>query len=256
MNAPTDPSFRIDAAAVAAALEWWREAGIDFAYSDEGESLLDVAEPAPAGDKPSEMPGQTGPALPVAAEPRVQMGGARESWPTDLEQFAGWWLEEKSLAPPGTHPRVPPRGPAGAQLMIVVPEPEEGDSDTLLAGPQGRLLASMLKAMAIPAEEIYLAAALPRHLPLPDWDALGKEGLGEVLAHHISLVAPKRLLVLGSSILPLLGHGAAHAPADLREFNHEGARVPALAGPDLQTLLLRAGERARLWQRWLAWTEQ
>ena len=43
-----------------------------------------------------------------------------------------------------------------------------------------------------------VASALPRHAPHPDWAALARDGLGDVLAHHVTLAAPQRLLVLGA----------------------------------------------------------
>ena len=97
-------------------------------------------------------------------------------------------------------PAAPPATSNSRSLM-----PEAGDSDSLLSGPHGTLVANMLRAMQIAPDKAYVATAIPRHQPLTDWDALQAAGLGEVLAHHITLAAPRRLLVLGNDILPLLG---------------------------------------------------
>ena len=65
----------------------------------------------------------------------------------------------------------------------------------------------------------------------------------------------KRLLVLGQTILPLCGHDPAQGSPNLQSFNHEGGRVPALHEAGLDRLLAKPALRARLWQRWLDWTD-
>ena len=89
---------------------------------------------------------------------------------------------------------------------------------------------------------------------MPDWDRIAGAGLGQLAAHHVALVAPKRLLCFGSSILPLLGHDPANSPADFRELDQEGRKVPLMAARDLAALVERPRWRAALWQRWLDWT--
>ena len=53
--------------------------------------------------------------------------------------------------------RVPPRGEQGAALMILVDHPEAGDTHTLLAGPQGKLIAALLSALGIAPAAAYAA---------------------------------------------------------------------------------------------------
>jgi len=138
--------------------------------------------------------------------------------------------------------------------MFLVAMPEAGDIDLLLSGREGKLLASLATAMGLAQEQTYLAAALPRHTPLPDWEQLDADGMGEVVLHHIKLAAPKRLIVLGMRILPLLGHDPAQVAPAVSELAIQPAPVPMLAayGPD--KLLGNARQRAALWQRWLDWT--
>ena len=138
--------------------------------------------------------------------------------------------------------------------MILVTQPEADDRERLLTGPQGRLLDNMLAAMGTTRERTYLASALLRHTPLPDWQALDIGGLGALLAHHIGLVRPQRLLVLGRRILPLLPHDTAQGSVALREFTHDGVGVGCGASAGLETMLERPDERARFWRRWLEWS--
>ncbi|MCR2833671.1 hypothetical protein [Parerythrobacter lacustris] len=238
-----------------AALDWWRLAGVDTDFADDVTDWL--ATPEAEATAPAPVPSATQPqrrAL-VPDKPRVAIGGERAGWPTDLSAFHRWWLESDTLDAGGSFPRIAPRGLAGAELMVVVPEPEEVDRETLMSGPEGKLLAGFLAAAGLGTNQTYLAAALPRHTPLPEWDRLKADGLGDLLAHHVALAAPNRIIAFGRNILPLLGHDTAQAAATLRVFNHDGVSVPLMAAPTLGELLRSAGRRKQLWQRWLDWTE-
>lgn len=234
---------------LAAAQDWWREAGVDLAFRDEPQAWL--AAPQPAEEQRPIMPVVAKP--PPPSEPSI--GGDPGGWPQDLASFAQWWLEEPSLDQGGTFPRVVPRGPRGAPLAILVPMPEEADTDTLLSGPQGRMLTAMTNAVGLTVEEVYFAAALPRHMAVPDWAGLAEAGLGKVLLHHLSLAAPKRLLVLGRDVLPLLGHDPAQSAPAVSEIAIQAGKLPLLASYQPARLLQRAQWRAALWQRLLEWTD-
>jgi DNA polymerase len=241
---PPPPSL---AESIAAAQAWWREAGVDLAFHDEPRGWLTdearVAAPVAIAAEP-------------ASPPRPRIGGDPSGWPQNLPAFQRWWLEEPTLDDGGLNPRIAPRGEAGAALMLLVPMPEAADSTTLLSGSEGRLLASLATAMGLSPDEVYIAAALPRHTPLPDWERLGAEGLGEVLLHHIGLANPQRLIVLGTRILPLLGHDPAQAAPAVSELAIHEAAVPMLTSYAPERLLGNARQRAALWQRWLDWTDE
>ncbi len=237
---------------IAAALDWWREAGVDASFADTPKAWL--AEPDAAPSAPATDPKLNGQIAP-APDPRPAIGGDRGAWPATLDAFAPWWLAEPSLDEGNPAQRVAPRGPAKAKLMVLVAMPEESDGEQLLDGPLGALLDGFLAAAGISSEAVYRAAALPRYQPLPDWPEMAQLGMGAVLAHHISLVAPERLLVLGQSILPLCGHDPAQGAQNLRSFNHDDGRVPALAEAGLDRLLAKPQLRARMWRRWLEWTD-
>lgn len=234
---------------IAAAQAWWREAGVDLAFHDEPQGWLaeDVSEAMPAAAPVAEK---------SAPPPKPKIGGDPAAWPQDLPAFRQWWLEEPGLDPGGLNPRIAPRGEAGAALMLLVPMPEAEDRETLLSGREGRLLASLAAAMGLAPAQVYLAAALPRHSPVPDWERLGAEGLGEVLLHHIRLAAPRRLIVLGTRILPLLGHDPAQAAPVVSELTIHGAPVPMLTSYAPERLLGHARLRAGLWRAWLDWTDE
>ncbi len=250
--AETDPAIN-SAAALAAVLDWWREAGVDHAFSDDPRTWL--AEPA-AGESPPERLA-TPIAEPIRAAPSppvVERLANLAALPATLAAFQQWWLSEPSLDTGQTGGRVPPRGVENAKLMVLVDHPEVDDGEVLLSGPQGRLLQAMFAAMGIGPNTVYIAACLPRHMPLPDWTGLDAAGLGEIVRHHVLLARPQRLLVFGRHISPLLGHDPTKNAEPLRHFNHESVSIPLLLAPALASLAGRARGKAGLWQAWLDWT--
>jgi DNA polymerase len=233
---------------IAGALAWWREAGVDLDFTDAPHPWLAAAEP----EQPlRETKSAAAPIVASVAAPLV--GGDPASWPRDLAAFQNWWLTEPSLDDGAPQLRVPPRGRAGAALMIVVGHPEADDGADLLSGPEGRLLEAILGAMAVGRDAIYLASALPRHMPLPDWAALSRSGLGAVLRHHVALVAPQRVLVFGSGVLSLLGNDPAQSAQNSSHLYHEGQSIALLAARELGSLA-RPAWKARFWRDWLDWT--
>ncbi len=251
---PTNSQFsgnpaRLDAAtisdAIDAALAWWREAGVDADFADAPLDWLAATKPA----KPPK-------AAPVAAKPapeKVLIAGGPTVWPTELAQFRAWWMAEPALGVFGGT-RVSPTGPASPALMIVVPMPEAQDGETLLSGPAGRLLDAFLAAAGLLRGDVYCAAACPARIAAPDWNALAEQGLGQLLAHHVALVAPQRVLIFGQNgISTLLGNGSTKSPVHLRFDNHSGATVPTLTAYDLEAIVARPALKAGLWTRWLDW---
>jgi DNA polymerase len=245
---PSRPALSF-AEQIAAAQDWWREAGVDLAFADEPQGWLTD----PEAEEPA-RPSVSAVAKPAEPE-RQKMGGDPATWPQDLAAFRRWWLEEPSLDRGGTHPRVASRGPQGAALAVLVPMPEAEDGETLLSGPQGRLIASMVQAMGFQPDSVYLAGALPCHMALPDWHGIGADGLGAVLLHHLGLAAPERLIVLGRDVSPLLGHDPTQAPPPISEIAIQGRKLPLMTSFSPARLLDTPRLRRGLWQRWLDWTE-
>jgi len=245
----------LDAAALAAALDWWREAGVDLDFA---EAPRDWLAPPPADATAPTAPGPAAAPFIAPAAPapkREPLGGDPASWPQDLPAFAAWWLSEPALDAGQVAGRVPPRGPSGAEVMVLVDHPEAGDSQDLLAGPQGRMVAAILAALGIEATSVYFASALPRHMPLPDWAALDEAGLGDLVRHHVALAAPRRVLAFGPHVSSLLGHDPTKSAEPLPPIHHVGGRFPALAAPGLDALAARPRHKARLWPVLLDWMQ-
>ncbi|HKT86689.1 MAG TPA: uracil-DNA glycosylase family protein [Novosphingobium sp.] len=245
VHAP-NPEFLDD---ITGALGWWREAGVDCDFLDEPRQWLAPAEEESRDERQPERPRR---AEETAAPPPPSRFDPA-TLPRDLGAFQEWWLKDP-LLDEGVAGRIPPCGEAGTKLMIVVDMPEPDDDRSLLSGPQGKLLDAMLRAFGTRRDDVYLASALPRAVPAPDWGAMSDRGLGQVLAHHVKLAAPERLIVLGSNVLPLLGHELPQRSAVLWTFNHEGTTIPLLASRGLSALLAQPRWKAALWQAWLEWT--
>ncbi|WAT18518.1 hypothetical protein OZN62_02755 [Aurantiacibacter sp. MUD11] len=228
----------------AAAQDWWRGAGVDYDFTDEAMPLLADEEEA----APTPLVKQAA-AEDKAEEPPAPKLSATDL-PDELPAFREWWMGADNPFSAPASSCIPPRGEAGAPVMVVVPMPEAGDSDMLLSGVQGLLVGNILRAIGIDPDAAYLASALPAHMPLPDFEALGREGLGAALTQHIQLAQPQRVLLLGSKLPGLLGHDPSSPPESLTDIG--GTKTLATFAPD--RLLDHARQRARLWKRLLQWT--
>lgn len=244
--------------ALAGALAWWREAGVDCTFADEPTDWLAQAEAVEAVTAPKAEPVAKAPpqrsaiqrALESESASAVRVGGASANYPADLENFRQFWLTEPGLDERGPAGRVAPRGAAGAKLMLLVAQPDPEDDERLLSGPQGRLLAAVLRAMGLAEGETYLASALPRPAPLPDWTGLAARGLRDLTRHHIDLAAPQRLMVFGRGLAPLLAEdGEPPTALQLGERS-----VPLMLAPRLDRLARMPGHRKQFWTNWLEWS--
>ncbi|MGB7408629.1 MAG: uracil-DNA glycosylase family protein [Pontixanthobacter sp.] len=258
MNASaTPPSAAALAEEFNAAVDWWRTAGVDHDYADDVTDWLapPVTEPDRSSDKAPKaaMVRKASPATPPAPQAK-KIGGAATEWPGELAAFQKWWLES-DWYDVGSYPLIAPKGGTEPELMILVPEPEETDRDYLLSGPHGELLRNILRAADIGQEGVYFASVLRRHTPMPDWAELAKAGLGELLAHHIKLVKPRRIVTFGRNIPPLLGHDMAQGAAFLYKSAHGNGDINIFGAGSPAELLRTASRRQRFWRNWLDWMD-
>jgi DNA polymerase len=236
-----------------AAFAWWQEAGVDFDFANDATDWLEQ-ETVPKAARSESIPAiSSGPTEAAPTKDKIDLLG--ENPPQDLAGFHDWWLSDPALDPIGIRGRIAAKGPLNADLMVVVIAPEEADQQSLLSGPLGGLFDGFLRAAGVNRDEIYLASALPRYMPVADGNALVKAGYDKVLMHHIALASPKRVLVLGKNILPLLGHEAAQEPIDLENIHDGNRKFPLLVAEGLDSMQSMPRLKARFWRKWLDWTD-
>ncbi len=272
MNAPTSPPDGSIAEEFAAALAWWKAAGVDGDFTDDAtvwfHSEVEDASPAtglaanslhdPASAKGD--PGNRNDAG-SAAKNTIEATPQRSDLlgptpPQTLEEFREFWATAPGLDMIGPRGRVLPRGPANAQLMVLVVDPEETDREDLLSGRQGELLRNMLAAMAIDSDAVYFASALPRHTPMADMPTIAAGGMDAVLLHHIALASPKRLVAFGTGLAAFIAQDVSNPDTSLREINQIIARPPVLMSEGLDSLMDMPRLKARFWRRWIEWSAQ
>lgn len=221
-------------AEVASVLDWWAVAGVTH---DVGEEPRDWLAPVRLA------------AAPVDA-PAIAMQVA-DALPATLDAFVGWLAAEADpalLGPPAR--RVLPSGNATADLMVLIdlPEGEDVEAGRFMAGPAGKLLDRMLAAIGRTRDTIWLAPLLPARPAGGRIDAGSLPALAELTRHHVALVAPKRLLLMGecaTRCLTGLNQPQARGRTHVLDFNHLSIMTVATFGPT--TLLAAPAMKRGAW---------
>ena len=196
-------------ALAASALDWWHDAGVDTLVDDMPRDWC--APPAPA------------PAMPVSgpAVPEASWGGVA---------FAA-------------------TGPATAALMILVDCPERDDGETLLSGPAGRLLDRMLAAIGLARDAVHLASVCAKRPTAGRVHQEVEAQLAAIAQHHVGLVAPERLLVLGNAASrAILGTDLADARGRLHAFNHKTGKTGTVVSYHPRFLLEKPAMKVEAWR--------
>lgn len=224
----------LDIAGALSALDWWREAGFDTPIADAPRNWL--AEP-PAG-APVHAP----------ALPRPE----KAALPATIAEFRAWAEAAPSL-PDGSLPgrRLLAEGDPASNLMIMIemPEPADAAAGRLLSDETGRLLDRMLAAIGRDRGSVYLASmcfARPAggRIAPPSLPAIA-----DIARRHISLAAPKRLLVMGQAASrAILGTELVEMRGKLRIINHEGVNVETIASFAPRFLIQNPARKADVWK--------
>lgn len=221
---------------VASALEWWRDAGVDMLVEDVPHDWLIRAAPVAEGATTS----------PAVAAP------VAETLPDTLDAFLEWRLGDAAPEASWLSPRFAPTGPADAQWVILTDMPETEDGDRLMEGPAGRLLDRMLAAVGLARESVYvasLAVARPMTGRIPPEQ---EARLIELARHHLTLLAPKKLLLLGQAASRVVAETNGAAKADsIDAVNQFGAKTMVVATFHPRFLLERPVAKSEAWKHLL-----
>ncbi|MBX9815037.1 MAG: hypothetical protein A4S12_13960 [Proteobacteria bacterium SG_bin5] len=234
----------LDWAFAKSALDWWRDAGVDVLVEDAPRDWLAPA-PIPPLATPSAAP-RVAPPLDTdrASTPDVKL-------PETLDAFLAWRLSDAAPEAGWGTPLLAPEGPADARLMVLVECPERDAPEALLGGAAGRLFDAMLAAIGLDRSRIHLAALawgrpLAGRLP-----SESSARLAALARHHVSLVAPERLLLFGNAASrALLGVDVMGARGSLQPLNHRigNKAASAVASFPPRFLLERPAAKAEAWR--------
>lgn len=192
----------------ASALSWWSDAGVDVLVEDEAFGWL-VRQPEHAPEPPA--------VAPIAL-------------PATLDAFTAWRIGAEVPEARWGSPLIAASGPVTAELMVLVDCPERDDRDCLLTGPAGRLFDRMLDAIGLTRGGIHLAAVCAARPVAGRMPRDTEARLAEIARHHLALVAPKRLLVLGNAASrAVLSAELTEARGSLRALNHRSGKTTAAA---------------------------
>lgn len=228
-----------DAAVCADAyLAWWQLAGVDGAVT---EAPVNWLRPAPARLTPVNQ------AVPTAS--------AIEK-PRTLESFLAWLADDPAQPEQRwAGARIAPVGKAQAALMVVtdLPDPADLFEGRLLADRAGLLFDAMLRAIGLDRDAIHLASLFTARPPGGMVEASDLATAATRMRTHVALARPRRLLLLGDrtirALLPTSDGPYAQAPASgLRDFNHDGGNVPAIATFHPRLLLSQPAAKAECWR--------
>jgi len=214
---------------VASALEWWRDAGVDTLIEDKPRDWL--ARPATVATPDAQA---------VTVKPPAEI------LPTTLDDFVAWRLGPAAPECGWMSPMIAPSGPADADLVVMLDMPEAGDTESLLGGAEGRLFDRMLAAIGLSRDAIYLCAfAVAR--PVTGMVPADQEArLAHLARHHLGLLKPRRLLLLGKAAERMLD-GHAHG---LEGINPFGGMQAVLSHPP-RFLLQRPQAKGEAWRHLL-----
>lgn len=212
------------------ALEWWRDAGVDTLVEDGPRDWFARALASPCPIAPAAVPGGT--------------------MPDEWEAFHAWRGGEHAPEAKWTGPSLLASGPLDAAMMVLsdAPDREDCSAGLLLSGEAGRLFDRMLAAIGSAREEVHLASVCARR---PAGGRVGRNDqarLGEVARHHVGLVGPKRVLLLGDAASrAVLGMSVPEARGRLHPIEHKKGRSEVVASFHPRFLLENAGRKRESW---------
>jgi uracil-DNA glycosylase family 4 len=228
---------RLSAADAASALGWWIQAGVDTAVSETPRNWLKPPAPTPPNVRPPS---------PQAVSQALET----------LHLFRDW-LETAPVLPLaglGTT-RVLPKGEESAPFRLIaeLPGREDAADGRPIGGEAWQLMARMLGAAGIRAEDAYTATLACFHAPGARVGADDLAECADIARKHVALAKPKRLLLLGDApSRALLGKPLAAARGHVHKI--EGVRAVATFHP--RFLLNRPSDKALAWRDLLLLMEE
>ena len=202
------------------ALDWWSEAGVDTLVDDlPRDWLKSPMAPAPV------PPHAASSAAPI--EPPVP---AAPAFPTDLAEYRRWLLTQGNVPGPQAA-RLDAVGDPASGIVVVVdmPEAEDRAAGSLLSGEVGARFDRMLGMIGLDRTGLYILPFAPAR-PTTGKVSAGEQAiLRNLLDHHLALVGPTKLLLLGDALAQgLFGLPLARGRGETKMVRVGAKDVPAI----------------------------
>jgi uracil-DNA glycosylase len=241
---------------------WWAVAGVDTAFGDEPYDMLTqpkrdepVATPqSHAHGRPAAPAQSYPPPIRDVSSPTITGMTQAEAipLPTTLGDFQDW-LRHHALLPGAfwSPQRAGPHGAVNPRLMVIgdQPDPVDLESGKIFSGPAGALLDAMLAAIQITPDRVYKASfSITRNIK-GAMKATEKASLVRIARHHISLVNPDYVLILGRNTgLALMDYDVTIPAQSLREINHLSGSVPVIGTFHPRAMLEQSALKKQAWE--------
>jgi DNA polymerase len=234
-----------DRDAAASLIRWWRDAGVDTLVEDQARDWLAAPKPLPLSERSNAAKAAESPAPARRSQP-LSPENEKEVFPPSLPALIDW-MRDSGDVPEARwgRTRVLAAGDPQSDLMIMIDAPDAGE---LIGGETGELFDRMLKAIGRDRGSIWLAPfATVRPVGRIPREALRR--LTAIARHHIGLVAPKRLLIMGDTpSRALLGTEVIPARGHYHSLNLGAATVEAVATVHPRLLQERPSFKAQAWK--------
>ncbi|WP_294236902.1 uracil-DNA glycosylase [uncultured Sphingomonas sp.] len=234
------PTF--DTALAASVLDWWHDAGVDLLVEDDPRDWM-----APEPSRALVFAPATGQA---AAVP-VSASAAVAQLPDTLEAFLAWRISDAVPEASWDGVSLSATGPADAALMVLVdcPDRDDGEAGQILSGAPGRLFDRMLAAIGLSRETVHIASVCTRR-PLAGRTPADLEArLSEIALHHVGLVRPRGLLLLGNAASrAVLGTELTSARGLSHAVDHKSGKASAIASFHPRFLIEKPMAKAESWK--------
>lgn len=210
--------------ALASALDWWAEAGVDTLVDETPRNWLARA-PQPAA--------------------ATEAAPAEAVLPTTLDAFVAWRTSAPDLPERAWASRlIAPEGNVASGLFVLIDQPSD---EALFAPAEARLFDRMLAAIGRDRDAAYFAPLAHARVIVPP-SSEARMRLAELALHHIALAAPRMVLALGDAASrALTGLGLAEARGSLRAVNHSAGNFAVIATHHPRFLLDRPAMKAASW---------
>jgi DNA polymerase len=241
-------------------LNWWAEAGIDALVDEAPHPWLGrVSEDQLASSiQQDREPRRAERAAQLKPTGQQQATKATMTPPPDvplalpptLPDLVDWLSTTDALPFIGPAKQRLPASGSPSPLMVLIEMPDHDDivQGRLINGEAGALFEKMLGAMGRSRDDTYIAAFCPGRTPSGRLQPEEIDILLPIARHHIALARPKGVWIMGQAVSrALLGADDAPGLGRLREINHEGGTVEAVASYSPRFLLQQPKRKGAAW---------